>query len=250
MKEFLGKKVTVIVDRPIGSKHSEYGFYYPVNCGYIPGNLASNGNEIDAYILGIYEPITEFEGKVIGIIHRKNNAEDKLVVAKEHHLYSKEEIRVLTEFQERFFDIEITALDYLKQSIRNTVRAIIRRGEEILAIEEKDEKKGKYYYLPGGGIEFLEKSNVAIYREIKEELECEIYDIKYKTTVENLFEINGIKCHEMCRIYELKVDDEIYQKEEIKITADIFPSVAKWINIKEFKEGKKLFYPKRLIVML
>ncbi|MBO8162008.1 MAG: NUDIX domain-containing protein, partial [Thermosipho sp. (in: Bacteria)] len=213
MKELLGKKATVIVDRPIGSKHPEYGFYYPVNYGYIPSNLVGNNKRIDAYILGIYEPITEFEGKVIGIIHRKNENEDKLVVAKGHYLYSREEIRVLTEFQERFFDIEIIALDYLKQSIRNTVRAIIRRGEEILVIEEKDEKKGKYYYLPGGGIEFLEKSDDAIYREIKEELECKIHDIKYKATVENLFEINRIKCHEMCRIYELKVDDEIYQKE-------------------------------------
>ncbi|QTA37912.1 NUDIX domain-containing protein [Thermosipho ferrireducens] len=250
MKQFLGKTVTVKVDRPIGSKHPEYGFYYPVNYGYVPNTLSGDGEETDAYILGIYEPIVEFTGKVIGIIHRKNDNEDKLVVANKNALYSREEIRVLTDFQERFFDIEIIALEYLKQSIRNTVRGIIRRGDEILVVEEKDEIKGKYYYLPGGGIEFLEKSDDAIYREIREELECEIHNIKYKVTIENLFEINGIKCHEMCRIYELKVSEEMYQKEEINITADIFPNIAKWVNIKEFKEKKKVLYPEKLIDML
>ncbi|WP_197023280.1 MULTISPECIES: NUDIX domain-containing protein [unclassified Thermosipho (in: thermotogales)] len=172
------------------------------------------------------------------------------MVASERSLYSKEEIRVLTEFQERFFDIEIFAYDYLKQSIRNTVRGIIRRGDEILVIEENDLKIGKYYYLPGGGIEFLEKSGDAIRREIKEELNCEVYEVEYKVTIENFFELEGYKCHEMCRIYELKVEDKIYKKEEIKITADIFPNVAKWVSIKEFKERKEILYPRELIDML
>ena len=66
----LNKFVTVTVDRPLGSFHPKYpDLYYPVNYGYIKGVMAPDGEEQDAYILGISEPVTEFTGRVIAIIH-------------------------------------------------------------------------------------------------------------------------------------------------------------------------------------
>lgn len=104
----LGKIVKVIVDRPLGSAHPNHNdLIYSVNYGYVPGVLASDGEEQDAYILGIDKPITEFVGRVIAIIHRLNDVEDKWVVAPEGKSFTKEEIENSVAFQEMFFDTEI-----------------------------------------------------------------------------------------------------------------------------------------------
>ena len=104
----LGKIVKVIVDRPIGSVHPKYNdLIYSVNYGYVPGVLAPDGEEQDAYILGVDKPVSEFVGKVIAIIHRLNDIEDKWIVAPENVSFSKEEISNSVAFQEKFFDTEI-----------------------------------------------------------------------------------------------------------------------------------------------
>jgi len=108
MDEYLNKIVNVIVDRPLCSKHPEHQIYYPLNYGYIPGTISGDGEEIDVYIVGEFQPLKDFEGVVIALVHRKNDVEDKLVVSKDSHKYTKEQIEALIEFQERFFDSEIT----------------------------------------------------------------------------------------------------------------------------------------------
>ena len=103
-KEYLGKIVKVEMDRKMGSAHPKHGFIYPVNYGFIPNTVSGDGEELDAYVLGEFKPLDEFEGKVIAIIHRTNNNDDKLVVCPEGKDYSDEQIDALTEFQERFFE--------------------------------------------------------------------------------------------------------------------------------------------------
>lgn len=104
----LGKIVTVTVDRPLGSYHPDYpDLYYPVNYGYIEGTVAGDGEEIDAYVLGIDTPVSVLRGRVVAIIHRKNDTEDKLVVAPDNIKLTEKEILDRTFFQERYFDIEI-----------------------------------------------------------------------------------------------------------------------------------------------
>ncbi|MGF7060703.1 NUDIX domain-containing protein [Brassicibacter mesophilus] len=106
-REYFGKKVKVVMDRPLGSKHKKHGFIYPINYGYLPNTISGDGEEIDAYILGEFEPLKSYEGYVAAIIHRKNDNEDKLVVCRELDVYNKDQIKALTEFQERFFESEI-----------------------------------------------------------------------------------------------------------------------------------------------
>ena len=104
----LGKIVKVIVDRALGSHHPNYkDLIYPINYGYVEGIIAADGEEQDAYILGIDEPVNEYVGKIIAIVHRLNDVEDKWVVAPEGAHYTKEEIIKQIEFQERFFEYEI-----------------------------------------------------------------------------------------------------------------------------------------------
>ena len=102
--DYLNKDVLVKIDRKLGSKHPKHGFIYTLNYGYIPNTISGDGEELDAYVLGVYEPIEEFEGKVIAIIHRTNDEDDKLAVAPKNINYSDDAIKALTEFQERFFN--------------------------------------------------------------------------------------------------------------------------------------------------
>lgn len=106
-RDFLGKKVHVVMDRPMGSKHPKWNFIYSLNYGYIPNTISGDGDELDAYILGIFEPLKEFDGKCIAAIHRLNDDDDKLIIVPEGKVYSKEQIDALVEFQERFFEYEI-----------------------------------------------------------------------------------------------------------------------------------------------
>ena len=104
----IGQIVKVVVDRPLGSVHPKHkDLIYSVNYGYVPDVITADGEEQDAYILGIDEPVAEFVGKIIAIIHRKNDIEDKWIIALENMSFSKEEIADLVEFQEKFFDTEI-----------------------------------------------------------------------------------------------------------------------------------------------
>lgn len=103
-KEYLGKKVNIRIDRAMGSKHPNHGFIYPVNYGYVPDTISGDGEEIDCYLLGVFEPVEEFEGICIAIIHRTNDNDDKLIIVPEGKEYSNDAINALTEFQERFFE--------------------------------------------------------------------------------------------------------------------------------------------------
>ena len=103
-KSYINKLVKAKIDRPMGSKHPKHGFIYPVNYGYIPNTVSGDGEEIDCYVLGIFEPIDEFEGKCIAVIHRTNDNDDKLIIVPKEKDYSDDAIRALTEFQERFFE--------------------------------------------------------------------------------------------------------------------------------------------------
>ena len=104
---YLGKTVTIKMDRPLGSKHPKNGLIYPVNYGYVPGTIAPDGEELDAYLLGVFEPVDEFTGKCIAYIHRTNDDDDKLIIVPEGVEYTDDQINALTEFQERFFKHEI-----------------------------------------------------------------------------------------------------------------------------------------------
>lgn len=103
-KDYIGKVLDVEIDRKFGSKHPNHGFIYPVNYGYIPNTVSGDGEELDCYVLGVFEPVDSFKGKCIAIVHRTNDDDDKLIVVPENVEYSNDAINALVEFQERFFE--------------------------------------------------------------------------------------------------------------------------------------------------
>ena len=103
-RDYLDKIIKIKMDRPFGTKHPKHGFIYPVNYGYVPNTISGDGEEIDAYLLGVFEPVEEYEGECIAIIHRTNDNDDKLIVVPKEREYSNEAIEALVEFQERYFE--------------------------------------------------------------------------------------------------------------------------------------------------
>ncbi len=137
----LGQTVTVLIDRPSGTYHPKHkDIFYPVNYGYIPGIIAGDGEEQDAYVLGVNEPLQEFTGVVIAVIHRFDDMEDKWVVAPEGVKFSKEEIREQVKFQEQYFKAEIWMEEFL--TVNN---------KEYQIIKLLGKGKGGYSYLATDG---------------------------------------------------------------------------------------------------
>jgi len=101
--DFIGKLVFIQIDRPLGSRHPQHGFFYLLNYGCVPGTNAPDGEELDAYVLGVFEPLERFAGRCIAVIHRLDDDDDKLVVVPDGVQYTDDQILALTEFQERFF---------------------------------------------------------------------------------------------------------------------------------------------------
>ncbi len=112
VRSYLGKTVEIKIDRPIGYVHQKekYSLHYPINYGYIPGVFGGDGEELDVYLLGITEPVHEYTVKVIGIVHRENDVEDKLIAAPLGMHFSKEEMRDAVHFQEQYYNTYIECI--------------------------------------------------------------------------------------------------------------------------------------------
>lgn len=106
-KKYLGKEVEVIIDRPLGSTHLKHGFVYEVNYGFIEGAKAPDGEDLDAYYLGVVEPLQRAKGMCIAIAHRKNDDDDKLIVVPHGVEMADEQILSAIHFQEQWFETEI-----------------------------------------------------------------------------------------------------------------------------------------------
>ena len=101
--DYLGQKVNVIIDRPLGSKHPKHGFVYEVNYGYIPNTESPDDEELDAYVLEVDKPIDKTTGTCMAVIHRTDDNDDKLVVTPNGEDFSDREIEEFVEFQEKRF---------------------------------------------------------------------------------------------------------------------------------------------------
>ena len=104
VESYLGKTVHIEIDRPVGYVHhkAKYDLIYPINYGYIPGVLGGDAEELDVYLLGVTEPVKEYDAHIIGAVFRTDDVEDKLVGAPEGMTFTKEEITEAVRFQEQY----------------------------------------------------------------------------------------------------------------------------------------------------
>ena len=155
---FLGKNISVKIDRPMGSKHPKHGFIYPANYGYVPNTISGDGEELDCYVLGVFEPLESFEGKCVAIIHRTNDNDDKLIVVPNGANFSNDAIRALTDFQERFFESEI---------ITSNDKLIFNKSIPELSVSNLEDSL-KFYKTAGFKIEYERPENKFAFISLEE----------------------------------------------------------------------------------
>lgn len=183
-EQYLGKMVTVTIDRPLGSAHPRHpDLIYPVNYGYLAGVPGGDGEDQDVYLLGVAEPVQAYTAKIIAVIHRRDDNEDKLVAAPEGMVFAEWEIRQAVHFQEQYFHTKIR-LDLSQRPMVRFYRndphapkttmpahlganAIITCGGKLLLERRWDSNT---WGLVGGGVKKTETARQGIAREIYEEL--------------------------------------------------------------------------------
>ena len=113
IEKYLGKNVRIEIDRPIGYVHKKekYTLVYPINYGYIPHVFGGDDEELDVYLLGVDEPVDEYDCRIIGVAYRKNDVEDKLIAAPENMSFTAREAYEKIKFQEQWYDTEVKMIN-------------------------------------------------------------------------------------------------------------------------------------------
>lgn len=180
---YLGKTVKIEIDRPMGSTHPQYpNMVYPVNYGYIPGTEGGDGEEVDVYLLGVDQPVQEYTAKVVAVVYRSDDVEEKLVAVPEGMHWHADMIRRAIHFQERYFHTHLK-LDPARPTVtfyrgdpqapKTTMpaklgaNAIITYDGKLLLERRRDSNT---WGLVGGGVKKTESALQAMVREIREEL--------------------------------------------------------------------------------
>ena len=227
IKKYLNKNVKVIIERPLGSKHPKHDFIYPVNYGYVPNTISGDGEELDCYVLGIFEPIKEFKGKCIAIIHRLNDNDDKLIIVPEDRKFSNKEIDVLVEFQEKFFkheiireNIEFNSLipELSVSNIENSKRFYENLGFKI--IYERIEDKFCFMQLEDNQIMIEEQNNNWNVGKLEYPYGNGINISMSINDVEKLYgdlKLKQVKLFMDLKVNEYRVDNVVFQDKEFLV---------------------------------
>lgn len=163
---FLGKRLTIMVDRPAGSTHPDHpDIRYPINYGYVPGILSPDGEEMDAYVYGVSKPLHRFTGTVIAAVHRRDDTEDKLVVAPTGMIAYEPQIAEAVRFAEQYFDTTLVCI------YEKSCGAIVYRTRDDGVIEYLVlyQHRSGTWSLPKGHIAAGETEEETALREVWEE---------------------------------------------------------------------------------
>ena len=165
---FLGERVHAEMDRPLGTEHPKHpGLYYPINYGYLPGVVGGDGEELDVYVLGVREPLETFDGRVIGIIHRQDDNEDKLAAAPDGMIFDQAQIAQQVFFQEQYHCSRVEPLYH-----RSCGVIPFRRGENGLEYLLLLQRESNTWSFPKGHQEMGETERETVLRETLEETGC------------------------------------------------------------------------------
>lgn len=246
---YLGKTVQITIDRPLGSKHPKHpGLVYPINYGYIPDTQSGDGEAVDVYLLGVDKPVQEYTAKIIAVIYRTNDSEDKLVAAPEGMHFHTAEIRKTVHFQERYFHTYIK-LDPMRPVVtfyrgyhyppKTTMpthlgaNAIITYNGKLLLEKRRDSDT---WGLVGGGVKKAETSQDAIVREIYEELGLRVSknELKKLAVYGEPGRIAAYRDGSIWRMVVIAFGLELTKQPELKISAE--SKELRFFDKKELKD--------------
>ena len=223
IRAMLGKTVHIVIDRPIGYVHVKNGitFRYPVNYGYIPGLMAGDGDEQDVYILGVDEPLEEFTGRIIGVVRRKDDNEDKLVAAPEGVLFHQGQIAEAVHFVEQYFDSTYESIFHRSCGI---VPYRWKNGyPQVLLLKQKGFAAYRWSF-PKGHMEAGETEEETALREMREE--CGMTARLHPTFRQVMrYTINGWMPKEVVLFLGEAIGETALQASEIE--------QSRWVSIQE-----------------
>ena len=203
----------VKIDRPLGSKHPKYGFQYPVNYGYVPFTKSGDGEELDAYILMEDKPLKEYVGRCIGIVHRTNDNDDKLIVVPEAYDLADELVEENIAFQEKWFKHILIRNPKITKTHFGIYERNIKNGKILLIKKARGPYTG-LYDLPGGSQEKGESYLETLTREILEETGCRVIKAdneRYKSIIFSDFTIasgeKGVLQHDAI-LYDVEIEGD------------------------------------------
>jgi GrpB-like predicted nucleotidyltransferase (UPF0157 family)/8-oxo-dGTP pyrophosphatase MutT (NUDIX family)/inorganic pyrophosphatase len=224
---YLGKTVTVKIDRPIGSIHPKHpDLIYPINYGYIPGVFGGDGEELDVYVLFVNQPLDEFTGKIIGIVHRENDVEDKLAAAPEGVVFHQSEIADAVHFQEQYYKSTVEAL-YQKSC--GTI--VYRKSNDNIEYLLLFQRKSQTWSFPKGHMESGETEKQTAQRELFEEIGLKAGLIPgFRESVR--YSISDIKSKEVVLFLAEATGEPVIRESEI--------AEYRWVDA---EQAKCLLYP-------
>lgn len=208
---YLYQIVRVKIDRPKGSKHPKYGFEYPINYGYVPFTKSGDGEELDAYVLMEDKPLQKYVGRCIGIVHRTNDNDDKLIVVPEAYDLTDELIEENIAFQEKWFKHILIRDSKITKAHFGVYGRIVKDGKILLIKKARGPYTG-LYDLPGGSQEKGESYIETLRREIMEETGCKVVraeNERFKSIIFSDFTIasgeNGVLQHDAI-LYDVEIE--------------------------------------------
>lgn len=240
--KYIGQIVQIKIDRPLGSKHPKFGFEYPVNYGYIPFTKSGDGEELDAYVLMVDEPIQEYIGRCIGVVHRIDDDDDKLIIVPEAHNLTDQQIEKDIAFQEKWFKHMLLRNSNVTKTHFGVYGCIIK-DDKILLIKKARGPYTGLYDLPGGSPEQGESYSDTLKREIMEETGCTVINAKnerFKSIIFSDFTKEsgekGILQHNAV-LYDVEIEGNP------KITGDgIDSNGAVWVDMKSLNANNATPY--------
>jgi len=132
---------------------------------------------------------------------------------------------------------------FKSDSIRPISLGIAKKDNKILVGIGYDKvKKQTFYRALGGGIEFGETSKDAVKREFQEEIHSDITVGELLGVAENIFTYQGKTGHEIVFLYSIEIPNDNF-KNDYEINDEVGKYNAVWVDIDDFKSGKKIIYP-------
>lgn len=129
--------------------------------------------------------------------------------------------------------------------IRPIVLCLLQHENRILFQEYWHEFDQYHFYrLPGGGIEYGEKSIEAVAREAMEELQTTLLEPTLLNIFENIFEYGGETKHEVVFLYSAQLpDNQLTKSEVIEFFDNGLPFRGVWIAREAVLGGEHVIYP-------
>ena len=134
----------------------------------------------------------------------------------------------------------------MSDRIRPIVIGVIIHDGKLFVFEGTDPLKGETFYRPlGGSIEFGERAEAALIRELQEELNADLVNLSYLTTTENIFTYQGKPHHEIVMIYTAEFADKSFYEDRdfLGHEDDGSEMICSWQPLAKFSSGELILYP-------